>query len=91
MKKVGMPSEQDRSFITNQDAMEYIETFIDQSDNAKSHNLESIFPNVSSDLLDLLKGLLEFNPHFRLTAKQALQSKVFDDIRVDIFEKGCPI
>ena len=71
--------------------MEYLETFIDKTDDIKTHSLESIFPDVSSDLLDLLKGLLEFNPHFRLTAKQALQSKVFDDIRVEIFEKGCPI
>lgn len=49
-----------------------------------------MFEGVDSDLLELLKGLLEFNPHFRLTAKEALQSKVFDKIRVPFFEEDCP-
>ena len=35
--------------------------------------------------------MLEFNPHFRLSAKEALSSKVFDSIRNTHFEKPCPI
>ena len=45
-----------------------------------------MFPNFDPQLLILLKGLLELNPHLRLTAKQALQSKVFDDFRTPDFE-----
>lgn len=37
-------------------------------------------------MIDLLKGLLEFNPYFRLTAKEALKSPVFDSIRVPYYE-----
>lgn len=33
--------------------------------------------------------MLEFNPHFRLTAQEALKSKIFDDIRVPSFEVPC--
>ena len=46
---------------------------------------------MDSDLRNLLRGMLEFNPHFRLSAKEALNSKVFDKIRNSHFEKPCPI
>lgn len=39
--------------------------------------------------MDLLKQMLEFNPKFRITAKQALKSPVFDDIREPYFEQPC--
>lgn len=32
-------------------------------------------------LLDLLEGMLQFNPEFRLTASECLQHKVFDQVR----------
>ena len=31
--------------------------------------------------------MLEFNPHFRLTAAEALKSPAFDNIRISEFEK----
>ena len=43
------------------------------------------------DIRDLLRGMLEFNPYFRLSAKEALDSKVFDKIRNRYFEQPCPI
>ena len=39
-------------------------------------------------MIKLLRGLLEFNPLMRLTAKDALKSKVFDDIRCPQIEVG---
>lgn len=39
------------------------------------------FKNTNEDLLYILKGMLEFNPYFRLSASECLKSKVFDDIR----------
>lgn len=44
-------------------------------------------PNANPDLLELLASMLRFNPYFRVTAQEALKSKVFDDIRVAHFEK----
>jgi len=50
-----------------------------------------MFPSAPEEAITLLKGLLEFNPHFRLSAKEALQSPLFDQIRQSHFEKPCPI
>lgn len=35
--------------------------------------------------------MLEFNPYMRITAKDALQNKIFDSIRVAHFEKPCSV
>ena len=45
--------------------------------------------DVDPDLLHLLKGLTEFNPYFRFSAREALKSKFFDDIRIPKIEKAC--
>ena len=50
--------------------------------NAKPKNFEEIFgktPDIDEDGLELLKGLLKFNPKERMTAKEALKSKYFKD------------
>lgn len=39
----------------------------------KPADLATIFPHASPEALDLLKGLLQINPHKRLSASQALQ------------------
>ena len=41
-------------------------------------------------LLDLLEGMLQFNPDFRFTASECLQHSVFDKIRNQAKEKGAP-
>ena len=69
--------------------MEYLD-FIKNS-KYTSNELDKIFKKVDPDMLSLLKGLLEFNPVFRLTAKEALKSKIFDKIRVPFFEKPSSI
>jgi hypothetical protein len=40
--------------------------------------------------VELLKGMLEFNPYFRLTARECLKNKIFDDIRISEIEKSAP-
>ena len=35
--------------------------------------------------------MLQFNPYYRITAKEALAHPVFDKIRQPHFEKPCPI
>ena len=34
--------------------------------------------------------MLEFNHHFRLSAKECLKNKFFDDVRVERLELGAP-
>ena len=61
-------------------------------DSFKSGNtLKDTFEDISPDLFKLVKGLLEFNPYFRLSAEEALKSPVFDKIRVPKYEKPSPI
>lgn len=40
--------------------------------------------------MNLLKEMLEFNPFFRPTAKECLQNKIFDSIRVAGLEVSAP-
>lgn len=41
-------------------------------------------------MIEMLEGLLEFNHQFRLSAKECLKHKMFDDIRVERLEQGAP-
>jgi len=41
-------------------------------------------------MLGLLASMLEFNPYFRPTAKECLQNKLFDSIRVTGLEASAP-
>ena len=49
-----------------------------------------MFPDVNPELVKLLSQMLEFNPYFRLTAKKALKSKLFDKIRLKEYEQPSP-
>ena len=89
MQKTGVPSDEDLSFVTDETAITYVKQLSEETEKSDKKSLHQSFPSANYDLQDLLQGLLSFNPHFRLTAKQALQSKVFDEIRVKHFEKGC--
>lgn len=50
-------------------------------------NFKEHFPLTSDGLLGILKGLLEYNPAFRLTAFQCMQNPIFDKIRDPILER----
>ena len=41
-------------------------------------------------MIQLLQDMLEFNPYYRPTAKECLQSKLFDSIRVAGLEASAP-
>ena len=45
--------------------------------------LKAKFAGIKNNgLKELLEGMLELNPAFRLTAKEALKHKIFDKLRV---------
>ena len=73
-------SEYDQSFLTTQDQIEYIHT-ISKSQRGSPKKFSKMFPDTRKDLIGILQQLLEFNPHFRPTAKEVLKHKIFDDVR----------
>ena len=56
----------------------------------KGNSLFNRFPDSTSEAVNILEALLEFNPHFRPAAKEILRHKFFDDIRVARLEEGAP-
>lgn len=83
---LGNPDEADLSFLSDEKAIDYVNKLVKQK---KKCQLSQLFPASNPELIKLLKGMLEFNPHLRLTAKEALKFKVFDDIRSPHYEQGC--
>ena len=57
---------------------------------ANDCKLHKKFPKTNQGILGLLKEMLEFNPFFRPTAKECLQNKIFDSIRVAGLEVSAP-
>jgi len=49
-----------------------------------------MYPRTDKELLSLMTSMMEFNPHFRPTAKECLQNSLFDAIRVPALETSAP-
>ena len=41
-------------------------------------------------MIDLLMGMLTFNPYFRMSASECLKSTLFEKIRIDELETNVP-
>ena len=75
---LGHQGERDQSFVTDA----YAKRYVDQLVSADTPNvLRDKFPNTSNGLLDLLEGMLSFNPKLRWTTAKCLKHKIFDEIR----------
>lgn len=45
--------------------------------------LRDLFPDIQNEgLIELIEGMLNYNPSFRITAAEALKHEVFDSLRV---------
>lgn len=69
----------DLSFVTDDSAIDYHKSLVNTKERG---SFKTVFPQTSEGLIDLLTGMLEYNPCFRMTAAECLKSKVFDKIRV---------
>jgi mitogen-activated protein kinase 15 len=69
MELIGRPSQEDIDAID----CPLAQTMLESLPPTKAKRLRDVFPTASDDALDLLKSLLHFNPHKRLTAEQALR------------------
>jgi mitogen-activated protein kinase 1/3 len=72
-----MGNRSDLSFVSDSKASVYVNGY----PKTISDGLISHLPNINKDALDLLKKMLEFNPYYRITAKEALRHKYFSNIR----------
>jgi len=86
---IGTPKDADKSFVTDQKALEYLETF---PANDKL-NLSMKYPAAPSDAIDFLNKILVFNPYFRMSLEDALNHPLFNDVRLPQAESfmGKPI
>lgn len=78
LKILGEQDENDTSFITEANVQEYYQSLIIKK---PKKDLSVLFPETPDALLKILEGLLQFNPTFRLTAKEALEDPIFDSFR----------
>jgi len=70
---IGTPTETDKSFVTDQKALEYLETFQHQS----KIDLVSKYPGSSPEAIDFLNRVLVFNPYFRISLNDCLEHPLF--------------
>ena len=97
LEKLGHQDEQDTSFITDKSVLEYhasLETGVSKANarDGRVKGLRELYPDIGNDgFLELLEGMLRFNPSFRMTAGELLQHKIFDKLRVPQHEKPAPV
>lgn len=85
---LGTPSSTDRSFISDEAATNYMDIVCKHR---HTNKLSQYFSKAKPECIQLLSGMLEFNPYLRLTAKEALAHPIFNEIRLSHFEKPSPV
>jgi mitogen-activated protein kinase 1/3 len=83
-QKLGTPSEDDRSYVTDQKAIEYLDAFPE----CDRVSFKEIYKGGGEDALDLLDRFLQFNPYFRITIDEALDHPFLTDVRKNECEKS---
>jgi len=86
MELIGRPSQDDIDAID----CPLAQTMLESLPPTKPKRLRDVFPTASDDSLDLLKNLLHFNPHKRLTAEQALRHPYVSQFHNPEDEPTCP-
>lgn len=85
-RTMGMPSEEDIAYVTNQPARKFISSIPME----ESPLFPEMFKEVSAEGQDLLLGLLHYNPSHRLTAERALAHPYFGFLHDLSDEPVCP-
>lgn len=74
---VGTPSEEDKSFVTDAKAIEYLDAFPKK----QRIDLTKLYPGAGEDAIDLLNKILVFNPYFRVSVDDALSHPFFKKVK----------
>lgn len=83
---IGSPNEDDKSFVTDAKAFEYLSAF---SDIPKA-DLSKVYPGAGEEAIDLLGKMLQFNPYFRLSVEEALNHNFFKKVKKPEKEQVAP-
>lgn len=87
LETIGSLSDEDVSFLSDIKSINYL--------NRNQVDLDKIdfqreFPLTHPEIVRILASLLEFNPYFRMSAKELLRLKCFDPFRNPNMEKESP-
>ena len=74
---IGTPGEDDKSFVTDQKALEYLESF----PFTNRVDMQMKYPGAPPQAIDFLNKILIFNPYFRMSLEDALAHPLFDNVR----------
>jgi mitogen-activated protein kinase 1/3 len=74
---IGTPDESEISFVTDQKALEYLNSF----GTKPRIDLAKQFPGATEEALDFLSKTLTFNPYFRITMDDCFEHSLFSKIR----------
>lgn len=74
---IGSPNEDDKSFVTDQKALEYLSAFPKR----EKVDLATVYPGAGEEAIDLLHKILVFNPYFRVTLDECLDHPFFKKVR----------
>jgi mitogen-activated protein kinase 1/3 len=74
---IGTPTDSDKAFVTDQKALEYLETFQVQP----KIDLAAKYPGGTPEAIDFLNKVLVFNPYYRIGIKECLEHPLFAQVR----------
>ena len=74
---IGTPNEDDKSYVTDQKALEYLDAFPKNN----RIDMKTLYPGAGEDAIDLLNKILVFNPFFRMTIEECLEHPFFKKVR----------
>ena len=77
LKEDETPKEEDFEFVTDSKAIEYLKSFPFK----KPSDLTEIYPAATSEAIDLLKKMLQFNPRKRISIDEALNHPFVSKVR----------
>ena len=72
-----MPNDDDKSFVTDQKASEYLDSFPP----TPKVDLSLKYLAAPKEAIDFLDKILVFNPYFRMSLTDALSHPLFDNVR----------
>jgi mitogen-activated protein kinase 1/3 len=82
--------DKDFSFVSDPVISGYIRNVQTRAQSDLKPPFRQMFPDSDPELIYLLEQMLTFNPYFRPSAKNLLQSKIFDRIRQPELERPAP-
>jgi mitogen-activated protein kinase 1/3 len=77
LETIGKPSEDDISFLTDENALKYMRSF----DDHQAKDFQLMFPATPPEGIDLLRRMLTFDPRKRITLAEVIEHPFFANFR----------